>query len=286
MPQSKNGNLKVLLNESVQSALDNFSGCFGARIAYFATDMRELKVGQKKRMCRYCSLIRSRLYGDGRCLEQDRAKLQEASERGSLLSYTCHGGLVEAIIPVYADGVLIGFVMTGQFRTVSAPPKGVLDDWTRRFGKAAEIKSAFMEVPEISSVKLPSMLGLFSMLVRSIAKEGIAGIQGDMLVEKVLDRIRRDPANPPTLAEAARLAGRSRSSVSHAFKARLGRSFKSYVIDMRLARAEEILCNSPGSTVKEAASRIGFQDEFYFSRIFRKYRGFPPSELARRGRRP
>jgi AraC-like DNA-binding protein len=32
-------------------------------------------------------------------------------------------------------------------------------------------------------------------------------------------------------------------------------------------------------TVKEAASRVGFDDEFYFSRIFRKYKGVPPSKL-------
>lgn len=237
-------------------------------------------------MCRYCSLIRSKLYGRRRCLEQDRIKLKEASEKRTLLSYTCHGGLVEAIIPVYSDNALVGFVMTGQFRTASSPPTAVLEDWACRHGCADEIVSAFAEVPQIPVEKLPSMFGIFSILVRSIAREGIAGIHGDMLVEKVLHRIRCDIANPPSLAEAARLAGRSRSSVSHAFKARLGRSFKSCVIDMRLSRAEEILGGGHSITVKEVSSRLGFKDEFYFSRIFRKYRGFPPSHLIRHRRAP
>jgi len=274
-------NLKVLLNENVQTALDNFSGCFGARIAYFATDMRELSVGQKKQMCRYCSLIRSKLYGNGRCLEQDRKKVKEATERKTLVSYTCHGGLVETIFPVYIDNVLAGLVMAGQFRTASSPPKSIIDDWKRKFKDDSEIMSAFSEVPEISPAKLPNMLGLFSMLVRSIAKEGIASIQGDTVVEKILHRIRCNLESPPALSEAAQLVGRSKSSVSHIFKAKLGKSFKSCVIDLRLDRAEEILRNNPGTTVKEAASKVGFDDEFYFSRIFRKYRGFPPSKLSR-----
>lgn len=279
MPRKEIENLKVLLNENVQTALDNFSGCFGARIAYFATDMGELKVGQKKQSCKYCSLIRSRLYGNGRCIELDRKKLKEALERRTLISYTCHGGLVEAIFPVYIDNVLAGFVMVGQFRTASSPPKGILDDWKRKYRNDSELLRSFTEVPEISPSKLPNMLGLFSMLVRSIAKEGISAIQGDTVIEKILHRIRCNLENPPTLSEAAQLAGRSKSSVSHIFKAKLGKSFKSCVIALRLDRAEEILKNNPGTTVKETASKVGFDDEFYFSRIFKKYKGFPPSKL-------
>jgi AraC-like DNA-binding protein len=279
MPGKEMENLKVLLNENVQTALDNFSGCFGARIAYFATDMGELKVGQRMTICRYCSLIRAKLYGDGRCMELDRKKLREASERRSLVSYTCHGGLVEAIYPVHVDKLLAGFVMAGQFRTASAPPENILADWKKRYRHEGAIRTAFSEVPEVSPAKLPYMLGLFSILVRSIAKEGISSIQGDMVVEKVLHRIRCRLENPPSLSEAAALVSRSKSSVSHIFKAKLGKSFKSCVLDMRLDRAVELLRNNPGMTVKEAASRVGFDDEFYFSRIFRKYKGVPPSKL-------
>lgn len=272
-------NLRVLLNENVQTALDNFSGCFGARIAYFATDMGEIRVGQKKHMCGYCSLIRSKLYGNGRCMELDRRKLRETSERRSLVSYTCHGGLVEAIYPVYADNFLAGFVMAGQFRTASSPPESILSDWRRKYRNENAIRTAFSEVPEISPSKLPYLLGLFSMLVRTIAKEGISSIQGDIVVEKILHRIRCDLENPPSLSEAAALVSKSKSSVSHIFKAKLGKSFKSCVIDMRLDRAGEMLRNNPGMTIKEAAASVGFDDEFYFSRIFRKYKGFPPSKL-------
>jgi ligand-binding sensor protein len=279
MAQKKMESINVLLNENVQTALDNFSGCFGARIAYFATDMGELKVGQKKQMCRYCSLIRSKLYGNGRCLDLDRRKLKEASERKTLISYTCHGGLVEAIFPVHIDKILAGFVMVGQFRTASSPPKRIIDDWKSKYKNDSELLPAFLEVPEISTSKLPNMLGLFTMLVRSIANEGISSIQGDVVVEKILHRIRCNLENPPSLSEASTLVSRSKSSVSHIFKAKLGKSFKSCVIDLRLDRAEEILRNNPGTTVKEAAWKVGFNDEFYFSRIFKKYKGFPPSKL-------
>lgn len=44
-----------------------------------------------------------------------------------------------------------------------------------------------------------------------------------------------------------------------------------------------ILLNEDNLSVKETASRLGFCDEFYFSRAFRKLTGRPPSSLRKKG---
>ena len=271
--------LTVLLSENVQTALDHFSTCFGARIAYFDPEMRELKVGHNRKICKYCSLIRTKLFGPERCIESDRRRLAEAAEEKNLVSYICPGGLVEAVYPVYWDHGLTGFVMTGQVRTRALPPARILSNWKTKQGKTADLVQAFSEVPEIPPAKLQSMLGLFSMLARLIAREGVASIRRDVVVEKILLTLRSHPEKPPTLSEAARIVSRSASSVSHSFKAKLGKSFQSCVIETRLDRAEDILRTTPGITVKAAAAAVGFADEFYFSRIFKKYKGVPPSKM-------
>jgi AraC-like DNA-binding protein len=43
-------------------------------------------------------------------------------------------------------------------------------------------------------------------------------------------------------------------------------------------KAEELLRHEPGVTVKEVAARLGFVDDFYFSRAFRQRKGLPPSK--------
>jgi YesN/AraC family two-component response regulator len=35
-------------------------------------------------------------------------------------------------------------------------------------------------------------------------------------------------------------------------------------------------------TIGEVAELVGYSDQFYFSRVYKKYRGFPPKEFARR----
>jgi AraC-like DNA-binding protein len=88
------------------------------------------------------------------------------------------------------------------------------------------------------------------------------------------------PADPLSLDEAARLAGRSRSTVSHLFRRALGRSFKRSQIETRLERADELFHADPHITVREVAYRVGYDDPLYFSRIYKKHRGVPPSEMC------
>lgn len=51
-----------------------------------------------------------------------------------------------------------------------------------------------------------------------------------------------------------------------------------YLIQFRLETAAGLLREN-GYTVKQAALSVGYKDEFYFSRLFKKHMGIPPSEV-------
>lgn len=75
------------------------------------------------------------------------------------------------------------------------------------------------------------------------------------------------------LAAAARLS--SRSLLRH-FQTATGFSPRQYQLRLRVAKAGEQLREGRRS-IKEIATRLGFPDTNYFSRIFRKITGEPPS---------
>ena len=60
------------------------------------------------------------------------------------------------------------------------------------------------------------------------------------------------------------------------FKRYLGMTPKKYFIQMRIKRAKDYLVQ--GFSVKEAAGYAGFNDELYFSRLFKKYEGISPKD--------
>ena len=60
------------------------------------------------------------------------------------------------------------------------------------------------------------------------------------------------------------------------FKQELGQTPGQYLTALRLEHAAGLL-RSEGISVSEAAYRSGFEDALYFSRLFRKHMGIPPS---------
>jgi len=65
------------------------------------------------------------------------------------------------------------------------------------------------------------------------------------------------------------------------FKQETGKTFREYLNMIRINQAENLL-NSGMYTVSEAAASCGFSDVFYFSKVFKKYRGVSPSEVLKR----
>lgn len=77
------------------------------------------------------------------------------------------------------------------------------------------------------------------------------------------------------------MAGLSRFHFSRLFKEISGRTVTEYVNETRLNRADYLLRESP-LTVSEIAAATGFNDIYYFSRIFKKYKSMAPSALRKK----
>ena len=47
---------------------------------------------------------------------------------------------------------------------------------------------------------------------------------------------------------------------------------------MRIQRAKELLDNDKEILIKDVAKSVGYQDQFYFSRVFRSMTGITPTD--------
>lgn len=77
-------------------------------------------------------------------------------------------------------------------------------------------------------------------------------------------------------AEIARSASISESECLRCFRAVLGVSPMSYVRQLRLQRAAELLAGTE-KKISDIAASCGFDDLSYFSRAFRQWSGYPPA---------
>ncbi|MFI3213951.1 MAG: AraC family transcriptional regulator [Eubacteriales bacterium] len=67
--------------------------------------------------------------------------------------------------------------------------------------------------------------------------------------------------------------------ISRIFKSELGESPINYLINIRMKRAKELLETSEKISVQKVASLVGYTDAYYFSRLFKKKYGYPPSKV-------
>ena len=66
--------------------------------------------------------------------------------------------------------------------------------------------------------------------------------------------------------------------ISKIFKEEIGDSPINYLIKIRLSKAEELLKDNT-LPVKVVAKRVGYNDAYHFSKLFKKYYGIAPSSF-------
>lgn len=112
----------------------------------------------------------------------------------------------------------------------------------------------------------------------------LADVRHRDIIYKAIEYLRRNCRGRVTLEDTARHVGLSPSYFSRVFKEAVGESFNSYLGALRISRSRDMLLNTDAS-IAEICDRCGFDDQSYFTKVFRKYTGVTPGRFrARRGR--
>ncbi|UKS27054.1 AraC family transcriptional regulator [Paenibacillus sp. HWE-109] len=77
------------------------------------------------------------------------------------------------------------------------------------------------------------------------------------------------------IGELARIAGYSTNHFIRTFKDQMNMTPTEYVLKQRMAKAKQLLFSS--EKMKEVAQQVGYKDEHYFSRVFKKAEGTAPT---------
>ncbi len=105
--------------------------------------------------------------------------------------------------------------------------------------------------------------------------------KNEQSISKACRRIYENLASPPPLSELAEDSHLSVSRFSHLFSEIVGKSPKEFTLSMRIDRSCELLENNSEISIKEIAELMGFDNQNYFSRIFKKRIGCSPREYKK-----
>ena len=101
-----------------------------------------------------------------------------------------------------------------------------------------------------------------------------------VLVREVMAYMDRNLAEPLSLQSVCMAFGVSQTYLSRLFRRHADQSFVECLTAKRMQRARELLSAHPELPLKAVAAHVGFEDPFYFSKVFRAAHGMPPSQYA------
>ena len=162
------------------------------------------------------------------------------------------------------------------------------DDWELVFEWEQDPETRSAWVPEQPPTAWKAMRRWLTDLGAALAGRMVeVGLSREVVVSllQAIVYMKRNAASDLNQNEVAKQVGMSRSYFSQCYKKYTGASFGDTLRTMKMEQAKSLLGETDLS-VYEIASRIGFEDDKHFSRLFRERAGLYPTEyrmLARRG---
>lgn len=100
----------------------------------------------------------------------------------------------------------------------------------------------------------------------------------DARIQIILDYMSKNYSLPLDVKQMASIVDLNPSYFGTLFSREIGITVKEYLNRIKINSAENMLVSGE-FTITEAAHRCGFEDPFYFSKVFKKIKGYPPSKV-------
>lgn len=267
---------KILNRDKLQELLDCFVEITNIRAVYF-NEMDSI-VGNNMNSCDFCIAIRRLENIDGACMDCDASAMAKARESRSPYLYSCHIGLWEAVIPLYIKDILIGYLMLGQVKSSESN-----DQWPRieellvsnETGEISKAKTFFGELPFYSLKQIKAAVKMLEIIAQNIIANNIIKLYNADSVEKAKEYLQEHFTEYISITKLSRELGISTSSLATIFKKQTGTTISVYIEIHRMEKAKELL-SITSLSIKEISYLCGYEDQNYFSRVFKKLVGISP----------
>jgi|GEM_PF-5806928 len=160
----------------------------------------------------------------------------------------------------------------------------LIEKWTIELLDVQQEAQSLIRMPEplLSYRDIPSLVEGFSRPFMQLSEMYRKNRQSDgrKAVESVMDYIRANYGEDLSLTQMANKVHLNANHLSDVFKKAAGMTFVSYVLKVRMEKASEFL-KMNGIQIGQIARLVGYEDERYFSTLFKKTYGMTPSEYRK-----
>lgn len=250
----------------------------------------------------FCNAVKKTDSGFKQCIESKSRLCRFCGTRQNSFYGRCSLGAEEFVFPVFWRGKLLALICAGPFvseegRTLkriakSAEMLGVdAEKLVERYlGIARKIDFPLRDFFYDMGLLIQLLAQIyFSFAYEARCKSGGSLNEGQLLENHksiyIIDRavlfIKENYSRDLTLADIAANCYCNASYLSRHFKEKLGLGIVEYIHQIRVEAAKEIL-DITVKPVTEVGMMVGYNDSGYFSKVFKQYTSWSPSEYRKR----
>ena len=263
----------------IVSVLKDLNKVTGFRISLHDKEFREIAAYPEERTD-FCAHLQSFPEEYERCRECDRKFCLAAKDARRAMIYKCRYGLTEAISPLYNFGILSGYLMMGQVID-SEEQRARSAELIEHLCKGAdEAKAICSKIPISKKDMTDAYVRIMTLLASYLTLSNALPAKKLSLAEATKKYISENFKKKISIQDMCREFGCSKSSLLSSFKREFGKTPGEFILSLRLDEACALLTKGELS-INEIAHETGFYDQSYFTKVFRKSYGIPPSEYKR-----
>jgi ligand-binding sensor protein/AraC-like DNA-binding protein len=295
--------------QKIQDCLSDAS-----ELAMVTVDLLGKRVTTHSCCSEYCSLVRSIDPLNELCRKCDSRGGIEAARIGKPYIYECHMGVVDVAIPIIVEGHYYGAIMAGQIVLKETKKEQklekIVDSLEKPLDKNLEtkLKELHALLPVMDLDKVQVVADMMFQITNYIIEEALIKINLNDTLESHIDSFnknsnnltenenslnQRPVYNSPIINPALEyikvhyeeriklddmsyLCNISSSYFSKLFKRITGEHFANYINKIRVTKACDLLINTD-TPITVIAMDLGFGDNSYFNKVFKKLIGITPS---------
>ena len=274
--------MKYILNtKKIKELLLDFYLSTGIAVAFYDSSMNE--VVNSPVFSEWCNKIRCIPELKQNCFFSNIKYMKEAEREKKPVCYTCHSGLMEAIIPVLYEETIIGYMQIGQFRDQKEKYSSIKvaeERLSKYHLNPKEFLPLYQSLSVLTEDKFESVIKIVTILIKSFWEDGLIKHNRSMLsvkIERFIDEHILDDISIKLLCETFFL---SKNALYSLFLREFNSSVGKYILVKRIQLAIDKLKNTELS-ITAVAGECGFNDYNYFIRAFKKQTGVTPLQFRK-----
>ena len=277
----------IFKQKELEKLISDFYDSTGIAITLY--DAGSQVIATSPIFCGYCAHIRRNRQCLAQCDCSNALHIKEAEQKRTTVTYCCHAGNTELILPILYEETVIAYLQIGQFHDARGEYSSA--EKVRQTARDYQMDEdtlleLYREVSTVSAHRLEALQNILRILVRSFWADGLIHYNRSMLSVKIESYITEHLTEKIYISDICRRFLLSQNALYQLFRDEFHTTVGDFITEKRLALAKDLLLNRQALNVTQIATLCGFSDHNYFIRAFKKELGQTPLQYRKKRNTP